>query len=784
MRGLPPEISFAVVAHLDGAKPDDRKGLHSLLLVSKQMNPIAFRAIYKVISLTKQSCNDPLGALRSLSSHELRIPGLQFTAEFSFQLGRPKRRHDDLINVHLAILLSRLFNVRRVRICMKGGYIDSYIIRSLQSCAHLTHLKLRECSVDSDGFRQFLPSHPTLEWLDVYAEEIPPSFERQLSPFQIPLANAPLCLVSLSATIRDMEFFRHPIASLINLDLVDPEIDRIHPTNEAPILRHIAPFAAITSCHLTTSYLINILPIMPSLPHLEYLWVHQLWLEEESSKYDALSATQLKYLRCYVHSESGRDWESKIFDSFKMLTVVDITRRGSWQTTRRCQGRFEFGVSYRSGAWTGWWEDAKRAVEHANTDSRSATITIDALHCSEALRETSRRKKLGVGNTTMQGLPPEILSTIFAELDGDKPDNREALHSLLLVSKHMNQFALRAIYEEITFATRICDDALDMLRSLSRYATNNPGLRLTAAFSFTLKRGYAGVKIPYGEINHLLGRIFPFLANVRRVAISFQEGLVDVRFLRSIPSRAPLTHLKVEQCSLGSDDLRHLLAARPALEWVHIYSPDKPQPCKQVSLPAGALPRLAFLSIPAKDTVFFEHPLPSLTNLDLDALYMSQIHESSIVHLLAPYAAVTSCHLSNIYTINIAPFLASLPRLEYLWIGRTKLMDNRLHCSVFSGIRLRYLRCCVYSEAAVAFGRRMFDCVETLVVVDVPGTGVLQVWGMDARWEDAKGIVEIIEEELDFSQGDTDVASTEHSTMRNFDGNGTFPDVYFDSFAI
>ncbi|KAF4594372.1 hypothetical protein EYR40_009176 [Pleurotus pulmonarius] len=671
MRGLPPEISFAVVAHLDGAKPDDRKGLHSLLLVSKQMNPIAFRAIYKVISLTKQSCNDPLGALRSLSSHELRIPGLQFTAEFSFQLGRPKRRHDDLINVHLAILLSRLFNVRRVRICMKGGYIDSYIIRSLQSCAHLTHLKLRECSVDSDGFRQFLPSHPTLEWLDVYAEEIPPSFERQLSPFQIPLANAPLCLVSLSATIRDMEFFRHPIASLINLDLVDPEIDRIHPTNEAPILRHIAPFAAITSCHLTTSYLINILPIMPSLPHLEYLWVHQLWLEEESSKYDALSATQLKYLRCYVHSESGRDWESKIFDSFKMLTVVDITRRG---------------------------------------------------------------------NTTMQGLPPEILSTIFAELDGDKPDNREALHSLLLVSKHMNQFALRAIYEEITFATRICDDALDMLRSLSRYATNNPGLRLTAAFSFTLKRGYAGVKIPYGEINHLLGRIFPFLANVRRVAISFQEGLVDVRFLRSIPSRAPLTHLKVEQCSLGSDDLRHLLAARPALEWVHIYSPDKPQPCKQVSLPAGALPRLAFLSIPAKDTVFFEHPLPSLTNLDLDALYMSQIHESSIVHLLAPYAAVTSCHLSNIYTINIAPFLASLPRLEYLWIGRTKLM--------------------------------------------VPGTGVLQVWGMDARWEDAKGIVEIIEEELDFSQGDTDVASTEHSTMRNFDGNGTFPDVYFDSFAI
>ncbi|KAF4593477.1 hypothetical protein EYR38_009192 [Pleurotus pulmonarius] len=740
MRGLPPEISSTVVAHLDRAKPDDRKALHSLLLVSKQTNPIALRRIYKDISFTKQFCNDHLSVLRSLSSHAARNPGLQFTAEFSFQLqhGYGLKRHPyDEINLLLALVVSCLVNVRCLRICMESGHIGSRIIQSLQSCAHLTHLELEECSMRSDDFRQFVLSHTTLEWLNIDSQETPQSFEQRVPLVNVPLATSLPHLISLSITTEDMEFFRNPLTSLINLDLIDAESACMRPTREASILRQMAPFAAITSCHLTTFYLINILPIMPSLPHLEYLWVHELWLEEESSKYDALSGTQVKYLRCYVHSESGWDWES---------------------------------------------------------------------------------------NTTMQGLPPEITSTIFAELHRDKPDdNREALHSLLLVSKHMNQFALRAIYEEITPATRICDDALDMLRSLSRYAANNPGLRLTAAFSFTLKRGYAGVKIPYGEINHLLGRIFPFLANVRRVAISFQEGLVDVRFLRSIPSRAPLTHLKVEQCSLGSDDLRHLLAARPALEWVHIYSPGKPQPCKQVSLPAGALPRLAFLSIPAKDTVFFEHPLPSLTNLDLDALYMSQIHEPSIVHLLTPYAAVTSCHLSNIYTINIAPFLASLPRLEYLWIGRTTLVvrppvypplvsmlthnmfwrrsqDDRLHCSVFSGIRLRYLRCCVYSEAAVAFGRRMFDCVETLVVVDVTseplqstirlcqgryqGPVFYKSGAWTRWWEDAKGIVEIIEEELDFSQGDIDVASTEHSTIRNFDGNGTFPDVYFDSFAI
>ncbi|KAF4570204.1 hypothetical protein EYR36_010011 [Pleurotus pulmonarius] len=369
MRGLPPEISSAVVAHLDRAKPDDRKALHSLLLVSKQTNPIALRTIYKEISFIERSRNNPIGTLRSLSSHAARNPGLQFTAGFAFQLERRygfKNHPYDEINSLLELVVSCLVNVRRLRICMKGGRIGSRIIRSLQSCEHLTHLELRKCSMISGDLRQFLLSHPTLEWLDVYADGMARSSERQVSLVNTPLANAPPRLVSLSITIQDMECFSNPLASLINLDLVDPEIDCMGPTNEAPILRQIAPFAAITSCHLTTFYLINILPIMPSLPHLEYLWVHQLWLEEESRKYDALSATQLKYLRCYDNSESGWEWEHKIFDTFNMLAVVDITHCASGMTTRRCQGGFEGRVSYTYGAWAGWWEDAKRAVEDAN----------------------------------------------------------------------------------------------------------------------------------------------------------------------------------------------------------------------------------------------------------------------------------------------------------------------------------------------------------------------------------------------------------------------------------
>lgn len=282
MRGLPPEISSAVVAHLDRAKPDDRKALHSLLLVSKQTNPIALRTIYKEISFIERSRNNPIGTLRSLSSHAARNPGLQFTAGFAFQLERRygfKNHPYDEINSLLELVVSCLVNVRRLRICMKGGRIGSRIIRSLQSCEHLTHLELRKCSMISGDLRQFLLSHPTLEWLDVYADGMARSSERQVSLVNTPLANAPPRLVSLSITIQDMECFSNPLASLINLDLVDPEIDCMGPTNEAPILRQIAPFAAITSCHLTTFYLINILPIMPSLPHLEYLWVHQLWLE-------------------------------------------------------------------------------------------------------------------------------------------------------------------------------------------------------------------------------------------------------------------------------------------------------------------------------------------------------------------------------------------------------------------------------------------------------------------------------------------------------------------------
>ncbi|KAF9488344.1 hypothetical protein BDN71DRAFT_1457483 [Pleurotus eryngii] len=369
MHELPPEISSAIVAELDVAEPDDRKGLHSLLLVSKQMNPFALRAIYKHISFIKGLRDDALGVLRSLSRYAARNPGLQFTATFSFVLARGYgyvHPPYDEIRVLLGCIISFLINARRVTIRLRSGPINGRIVRSLASCAHLTHLELQQCSMSSDDLRQFLSSHPTLEWLYIYSRAM---LHVQSIKRRDPLVIIPPRLLSLSITANDMAFFENPLTSLINLNLTDTE--SMDPTSEASIVRHILPFASITSCRLSTFYLINILPIVTSLPHLEYLWVDRIWFEEESSEYNVLSTTKLKYLRCYVSSESGRDWERKIFDSFKMLVVVDVTSRAFQQTTRMCQGSYECPVSYRSGAWTSWWEDAKHAVEQASRPAAS-----------------------------------------------------------------------------------------------------------------------------------------------------------------------------------------------------------------------------------------------------------------------------------------------------------------------------------------------------------------------------------------------------------------------------
>ncbi|KAF4593485.1 hypothetical protein EYR38_009200 [Pleurotus pulmonarius] len=315
----------------------------------------------------------------------------------------------------------------------------------------------------------------------------------------------------------------------------------------------------------------------------------------------------------------------------------------------------------------------------------------------------------------MHGLPPEISSAIIAELDMDKPDDRKGLHSLLFVSKQTNPVALREIYKDISLDTWSYDNALGYLRSLSRHAARNPGLQFTAEFSFILKRGYVSTMLPHDDINRALGRIIPFLLNVRRVTISIQSGPVDVRIARSLPSCAPLTHLRLEQCSLSSGDLRQLLETRPTLEWLHIsYSPNIPMPWRQIILPAGALPHLLSLVISLEDTMFLLEPLPSLINLGIDAHYMSQIDEASTVRRMAPYALVTSCRLTNIFDIDIAPIVTSLPNLEYLWVGLTNLSEERTP----SATRLRYLRCCALT-GPWTLGKKMFHYVKTLIVVDV-----------------------------------------------------------------
>ncbi|KAL4259984.1 hypothetical protein AB1N83_010654 [Pleurotus pulmonarius] len=322
----------------------------------------------------------------------------------------------------------------------------------------------------------------------------------------------------------------------------------------------------------------------------------------------------------------------------------------------------------------------------------------------------------------MHVLPPEILFTIVGELDVNEHGDHKTLRSLLFVSKQVNPFALCATYRDLSFAppsSPLQYHLIAKLRLLSRDVKSNPGLQFTTTFSCIMKRRFGDIENHTDEINSLLGHIIPFLANVRRVTISLQESPIDTRILRSLPLGAPLAYLKLEQCSLSSDHLRQLLASHPTLEWLDIYSPTRPQSFEQSNLTINALPRLLSLSITANNTVFFECPLSSLVNLDLDALHMSSMDDALIVQRMVPFASITACHLSNVYFVKVLPILECLPLLEYLWLGRTTLKMQEDTNSVSLPATLKYLRCYVYSEPAVPFGRRMFDSIKTLVVVDI-----------------------------------------------------------------
>lgn len=265
----------------------------------------------------------------------------------------------------------------------------------------------------------------------------------------------------------------------------------------------------------------------------------------------------------------------------------------------------------------------------------------------------------------MPELPTDILLTIVDELDVTEHEDCQTLRALLSVCRKIYSLLSRCLYQDISFT----QGKYRMLALLARDAESNSSLKYTLTFSCVLRFRYRDQRILCDQTHRLLGDILPYLVNVRRITISLQSCFVDARILKSLPLSAPLSHLKIADCSLRSKDLQQLLASRPTLKWLHVYSHGIPPPSKPISLSANVLSSLLSLSVVDTETLFLKHPLPSLINLELTSTFVSVIHAMGTVRILtALFSSITSCRLTDIHPSNIAPFVTCLPHLKYLWV--------------------------------------------------------------------------------------------------------------------
>lgn len=186
-------------------------------------------------------------------------------------------------------------------------------------------------------------------------------------------------------------------------------------------------------------------------------------------------------------------------------------------------------------------------------------------------------------------------------------------------------------------------DIIQKLESLLRNVQHNPGLQFTTSFVFVVQE-HSFDPIPHENINGLIGRVIPFLANVRHIHVWLKDALVEARILQSLSSSAPLTHLKLTDRSLSSDDFLQFLYVRPTIEWLDVYSSKKPRPSQDVQLPAGALSRLLYLAIPVWEMAPFKNPIPSLFCLSIDYMSPTDMSVDRIAALqqTAPSFASTS----------------------------------------------------------------------------------------------------------------------------------------------
>ncbi|KAL4258025.1 hypothetical protein AB1N83_009888 [Pleurotus pulmonarius] len=317
---------------------------------------------------------------------------------------------------------------------------------------------------------------------------------------------------------------------------------------------------------------------------------------------------------------------------------------------------------------------------------------------------------------TIPKLPPEILLAIVDELAKD----RKALLTLIFVSHQFHSLALQPLYSEISFCMDWIDESLiDKLGSLARYAESNPGMKLTATFSFILTLHDDDSPTPFVEIGDAIKLIVPSLVAVRRLCI-FMPGSVDARILWPLAVGAPLTHLTILECSLQSEYLRHFLNSRPALQslridcfrygtWRMNRIPNK--------LPAGSFPPLRSLSLPLRELVYFESPLRSLTNLDLsESGYGSpETNPETLRQMIKPFASVRALSYRKALLPSITSILSQLPNLEYLWLKQAFVMP--MIAALPSTSKLSYIRC--GSPPNLNLGSALFAALQTLMVVDI-----------------------------------------------------------------
>ncbi|KAG9223573.1 hypothetical protein CCMSSC00406_0009691 [Pleurotus cornucopiae] len=359
--GLPLEVLSTIVNEFDAAKSEDRRTLRSLLFVCRELSSLALRPLYQDISFSQEGYEwdeHPFGhELDSLARDAKTNPGLQYTTSFSCILVHSYSDCTvsyDKINGAVGDIIPFLINVRRITISLEGCPIDTSALRSLPLTAPLSHLKLLEWSISSDSLQQFLASRPSLKYLHVNTVG-DPSERSSLA------VNALPHLLSLSIGASDMFLFEHSLPSLTNLNLCNYDTRAL---DDAEVISRMAPFASITAGCLEDIAFTDIAPIVSSFPLLEYLWI----LPQDFGRdinYDALSATKLKYLRCYSPHKTARAFGGRMLDTVKTLVVVDVTSPPMHHTIRMHNSDYRGQAIYPANEWGSWWEHAVRVVELA-----------------------------------------------------------------------------------------------------------------------------------------------------------------------------------------------------------------------------------------------------------------------------------------------------------------------------------------------------------------------------------------------------------------------------------